>query len=230
MSANALAPFRRLTIKIGSALLVDGKTGKLRADWLKSLAQDIATLRAEGRSVVIHRDQHFLSQNTRLSCTTAPIRDHTGRIAAALDISTCRDDANEMTMSILSQAVRDAAARIEAGLFRRAFSAARILLVPVDGRMAPALLAVDRDDLVLGATRAARQVLGLDDRRIATGIAASDLLHEDRSEEGRDLDDAERAALRRVLTRAGGNVSQAADLLGISRATLYRKMKKLSIN
>lgn len=53
MSANALAPFRRLTIKIGSALLVDGKTGKLRADWLKSLAQDIATLRAEGRSVVI---------------------------------------------------------------------------------------------------------------------------------------------------------------------------------
>ncbi len=190
----------------------------------------IGTALADERPVVILRDQHFLSQNTRLSCTTAPIRDHTGRIAAALDISTCRDDANEMTMSILSQAVRDAAARIEAGLFRRAFSAARILLVPVDGRMAPALLAVDRDDLVLGATRAARQVLGLDDRRIATGIAASDLLHEDRSEEGRDLDDAERAALRRVLTRAGGNVSQAADLLGISRATLYRKMKKLSIN
>ncbi|HRM69567.1 MAG TPA: hypothetical protein PLO71_09080, partial [Thauera phenylacetica] len=55
---------------------------------------------------------------------------------------------------------------------------------------APALLAVDRDDLVLGATRAARQVLGLDDRRIATGVAASDLLQEDRAEDGRDLDDA----------------------------------------
>ena len=27
---NALAPYRRLTIKIGSALLVDGKSGKLR--------------------------------------------------------------------------------------------------------------------------------------------------------------------------------------------------------
>lgn len=190
----------------------------------------IGTALADERPVLILRDQHFLSQNTGLSCTTAPIRDHTGRIAAAIDISTCRDDAGEMTMSILSQAIRDAAARIEAGLFRRAFSAARILLVPVEGRSAPALLAVDRDDLVLGATRAARQVLGLDDRRIATGVAASDLLQEDRAEDGRDLDDAERAALRRVLTRAGGNVSQAADLLGISRATLYRKMKKLSIN
>ena len=31
MSSDALAPYRRLTIKIGSALLVDGKTGKLRA-------------------------------------------------------------------------------------------------------------------------------------------------------------------------------------------------------
>lgn len=190
----------------------------------------IGTALADERPVVILRDQHFLSQNTGLSCTTATIRDHTGRIAAAIDISTCRDDANEMTMAILSQAIRDAAARIEAGLFRRAFSAARILLVPVDGRAAPALLAVDRDDLVLGATRAARQVLGLDDRRIAGGVAASDLLQEDRAEDGRDLDDAERAALRRVLTRAGGNISQAADLLGISRATLYRKMKKLALN
>jgi len=50
---NALAPYRRLTIKIGSALLVDGKTGKLRSQWLASLAADIATLKAEGRDVVI---------------------------------------------------------------------------------------------------------------------------------------------------------------------------------
>ena len=41
MSANALAPFKRLTIKIGSALLVD-KTGRLRAAWLADLAADIA--------------------------------------------------------------------------------------------------------------------------------------------------------------------------------------------
>jgi glutamate 5-kinase len=51
--ADALAPYRRLTIKIGSALLVDGRTGRLRASWLRSLADDIAGLRAEGRDVVI---------------------------------------------------------------------------------------------------------------------------------------------------------------------------------
>ena len=39
--SNALAPYRRLTIKIGSALLVDGKTGKLRTEWLRSVAADI---------------------------------------------------------------------------------------------------------------------------------------------------------------------------------------------
>nr|WP_199562531.1 glutamate 5-kinase [Pelagibacterium lacus] len=50
---NALADHGRLVIKIGSALLVDGKTGQLRSDWLAALAEDIAGLKAEGRDIVI---------------------------------------------------------------------------------------------------------------------------------------------------------------------------------
>lgn len=49
---NALAPYRRITIKIGSALLVDG-AGRLRAGWLAALAADVAALKAEGREIVI---------------------------------------------------------------------------------------------------------------------------------------------------------------------------------
>ncbi len=51
--ASILEPYRRLTIKVGSALLVDARTGLIRADWLDSLAEDIATLHAEKREIVV---------------------------------------------------------------------------------------------------------------------------------------------------------------------------------
>jgi transcriptional regulator of acetoin/glycerol metabolism len=189
----------------------------------------IGTAIAEDRAVAIFRDQHFFCANTSLSCTTAPIRDHRGQLAAALDISTCRDDVNEMTLSILSQTVRDAAIRIELNLFRSAFPGARFVMVPTDSGSTSALLAVDRHDLVLGATRAARLALKLDDRRIAAGLPASDALHERHGENGEHLEEAERAALLRALSRTHGNVSQAAISLGMSRATLHRKMKRFSL-
>lgn len=44
---------RRIAVKIGSALLVDRQTGALRVEWLKSLAQDVANLRANGTEVIL---------------------------------------------------------------------------------------------------------------------------------------------------------------------------------
>lgn len=44
---------RRIVIKIGSALLVESDTGKLKAAWLGALADDIAKLKAEGREVIV---------------------------------------------------------------------------------------------------------------------------------------------------------------------------------
>jgi transcriptional regulator of acetoin/glycerol metabolism len=165
-----------------------------------------------------------------LSCTTAPIRDHRGQLAGALDISTRRDDVNDATLAILSQTVRDAALRIELNLFRSAFAGARFVMVPTDTASTSALLAVDRNDLVLGATKAARLALKLDDRRIAAGIPACDVLSEQQGEAGEDLLEAERAALLRALFRANGNVSQAALALGMSRSTLHRKMNRLNLH
>ena len=41
---------------------------------------------------------------------------------------------------------------------------------------------------------------------------------------------AERAAVIRALTRTQGNVSAAARNLGIGRATMYRRMKRLGLD
>jgi transcriptional regulator of acetoin/glycerol metabolism len=189
----------------------------------------IGTALAEERPMTIFRDQHFRSANIGLSCTSVPVRDHKGGLAGAIDISTARRDATELVMPILSQAARDTALRIELNLFRRAYANARIILVPGATLGGSALLAVDKDDLVLGATRAARLALKLDDRKIAAGIPASDALSEERGGETGDLLEAERAALRRALSRNGGNVSLTAQLLGMSRATLHRKINRLGL-
>lgn len=49
----SLISAKRLVVKIGSALLVDKKTGDLRSDWLHGLAQDVAWLRSNGTQVVL---------------------------------------------------------------------------------------------------------------------------------------------------------------------------------
>ncbi len=49
----ALSDAKRLVVKIGSALLVDRATGHLRADWLRSLAADVAAFRARGTDVIL---------------------------------------------------------------------------------------------------------------------------------------------------------------------------------
>ena len=50
---NDLSCSRRLVVKIGSALLVDEKSGSVRHDWLNALADDIHSLRAVGMEILI---------------------------------------------------------------------------------------------------------------------------------------------------------------------------------
>ena len=188
----------------------------------------IGTCIADQRALTIHRDQHFFSRNTLLSCTTAPVYDHEGNLAAALDVSSCRSDLTEGFVQLIAVAVADAARRIEAENFRMVFSGARILLAPVAERSAGALIAVDSDDLVVGATRSARLALGITRETLAKGLLAADVLGDPAKGTG-DLDDAERGVLQRAMARAGGNVSAAAQNLGISRATLHRKLARFSI-
>lgn len=57
LSARGAAPrieaARRLVVKIGSTLLVEGFSGRLREGWLAALAADVAAARARGTDVVL---------------------------------------------------------------------------------------------------------------------------------------------------------------------------------
>ena len=75
----------------------------------------------------------------------------------------------------------DAAARIEAECFRLAYPDARILVVPIPDKMGKALIAVDRDDLVVGATRAARQALGISQACLQKSLPAAEVMNMSRT-------------------------------------------------
>jgi transcriptional regulator of acetoin/glycerol metabolism len=189
----------------------------------------IGTCLVEHRALTIHRDQHFYARNALLSCTTAPLYDHEGRVIAALDVSSCRADLIESFINLVSAVVIDAAARIEAECFRLAHPRARFLAVPVPDRMGKALLAVDEDDLVVGASRVARQVLGLSQACLQKSLPAAEVLTKSNGVT-ENLAMAERGVLQRALVRAEGNVKAAAEALGMSRATLYRKLRRLDLH
>ena len=50
---EVLASAKRITIKVGSALIVDAASGVADAAWMRGLAEDIAALMAEGKSVLL---------------------------------------------------------------------------------------------------------------------------------------------------------------------------------
>ncbi|WP_323038592.1 GAF domain-containing protein [Gemmobacter sp.] len=181
----------------------------------------IGTCLAEGRPVIIHRDQHFLSANIGLSCASAPIHDADGALVAVLDVSSARDDFAEGLAALVSHSVTEAARKIEADLFHAHFPKARMVLVPGLDRGLGALLAVNADELVIGATRAARQHLGLTGDLARNPLPLADLLGVEAHERP---EDGERAVIARAIARSGGNLSAAARTLGISRATLHRKI------
>jgi glutamate 5-kinase len=52
-TAPVLTDFRRIVVKVGSSLLVDAAAGRVKEEWLASLAQDIAALHRDRRDVLV---------------------------------------------------------------------------------------------------------------------------------------------------------------------------------
>jgi glutamate 5-kinase len=53
LKSPALADFRRIVVKVGSSLLVDSDAGRVKEDWLASLAEDIAALHKNNGDVLV---------------------------------------------------------------------------------------------------------------------------------------------------------------------------------
>ncbi len=199
------------------------------ADWSEESegTNGIGTCLTEQRQLIIHRDEHFYARNTAMSCIDAPIFGPDGQIVAALDVSSARADQTEGFNRLISAQVAQTARAIEEASFRAAFESARIVVADSEDAEAATLLAIDDDDLVVGATREARRVFGLASGAL-TPRPATDILGREDGPTG--FAKAERAAVVRALARSDGNVSAAARQLGIGRATLYRRMKRLGLD
>ena len=187
----------------------------------------IGTCLVEQRPVTILRNEHFASRNIGVSCMDAPIFDPDGRLVAALDVSSARPDHDDAMAALIAALVQDAARAIERDYFCRRFAQARIVLAGESRSSGPSLLAVDRDDLVIGATRTARKQLGFGGDTTLAPRPLADVLGQDGPG---GFEDGERTVLRQALARSGGNVAAAARLLGIGRATMYRRMERAGMS
>lgn len=81
---NEWAKARRIVVKIGSALLVNRETGKLKADWLAALADDIAALKREGREVIVVSSGAIGLGRHSLGLPRGPLRLEESQAAAAV--------------------------------------------------------------------------------------------------------------------------------------------------
>lgn len=80
---GAMRDSRRIVVKIGSALLVDGDTGAIRHDWLAALATDIAALKAAGAEVIVVSSGAVAAGRGHLGLVGRPLRLEEKQAAAA---------------------------------------------------------------------------------------------------------------------------------------------------
>ena len=81
--AEQLTGAARLVVKIGSALLVDDKTGTIRREWLEALADDLHTLRQDGTEILVVSSGAIAVGRRHLGLTQKTIRLEEKQAAAA---------------------------------------------------------------------------------------------------------------------------------------------------
>jgi glutamate 5-kinase len=82
--APALADFRRIVVKVGSSLLVDAKAGRVKEDWLASLAEDIAALHRDKRDLLVVSSGAIVLGRSVLRLPPGPLKLEDSQAAAAV--------------------------------------------------------------------------------------------------------------------------------------------------
>ena len=82
-AAALIGAARRITIKIGSSLLIDPKARRVRSEWLAGVADDIASLRARGKQVVVVSSGAVALGREHLGLKRSARLDHKQAAAAA---------------------------------------------------------------------------------------------------------------------------------------------------
>lgn len=83
-STDSLTHARRVVVKVGSALLVDGATGRLNRSWLHTLVADLQRLRRRGQQVVLVSSGAIALGRRHLGLAPGPLRLEESQAAAAV--------------------------------------------------------------------------------------------------------------------------------------------------
>jgi transcriptional regulator of acetoin/glycerol metabolism len=190
--ANATMLFSRLPGEADARMFMDWKiyTGSNFAETFEG-TNGLGTCLAEQKPILVHRDEHFRAQWHMFSCAVAPLFDQAGRLAGAVNITSCREDLERAAHQLALAVTMEATRRMEGAIFRDRFRNAWIATVPGDG--GSGLLAYDDDRRIVGACRSARALLGLTDGLIASGIDLSRYIKLDHSRHADEIVELRRA-------------------------------------
>jgi DNA-binding NtrC family response regulator len=127
-----------------------------------------------------------------------------------------RDDIPQLAAHFLTEQ----AARYGKAVIELAPAAMRALLDhPWPGNVRELRHAVERAVLMAKGPTVTEEDLGLNTPRTGTATSLDDLT----------LEEAERTLIQRALARHAGNVSRAAEALGVSRSALYRRLQHFGL-
>jgi glutamate 5-kinase len=84
MSHPKLNDFRRIVVKVGSALLIDQTAGEVKAAWLSALAADVAALHKQGKDILIVSSGSIALGRSRLKLPRGTLKLEESQAAAAV--------------------------------------------------------------------------------------------------------------------------------------------------